>query len=50
MVGNTWNILSTWEQFIMVRNTKKERQVIANITSLWINQDVPESQPVDINT
>ena len=27
----------TWKKFVMISNTKKQREMIADITTLWIN-------------
>ena len=31
----------TWKQLVVVCHTQKQGEVIANITSLWIHQNVP---------
>lgn len=34
-------MLLTWHKLFMISNTKKQRKMIADITSLWIDQYVP---------
>lgn len=34
-------MLRTWKQFIVVSNAQEERQVVADVTPLWVHQDVP---------
>lgn len=36
-------LIPTWQKFIIIRNTKKKWQMITNVTTLRINEDIPEN-------
>lgn len=38
----------TWKKFVMICYTKKQREMIADITALGINQDVPAKTTRDL--
>lgn len=45
--------LNTRQELVIIRDTQEKRQMVANITSLRIHQDVPEkirTQMFDVNT
>ena len=36
-----WEGLHTWQQLVIIRNTKEEGQVVAHVAALRIDKDVP---------
>lgn len=39
----------TWKKLVMISTTKKQREMVADFTTLWINQDILEIHFSKIN-